>query len=145
MKTNRGSNRIAQNKQVSDQRDSTDIIKENDERSPEKLARDKLYYALKTIITLYPDHRHPNVAKSSLQILKTYLSNILSNPLESKYHRLRVKNKIFQDRIVKTQGALNFLKAIGFTEEDDFYVLKTIPIYLIIDAIKMLDDAIEIL
>ncbi|CAG9319037.1 unnamed protein product [Blepharisma stoltei] len=111
----------------------------------EKSPKDRMYLALKTIVTLYPSHRHTGIAISTINTLKTYLSNIMSNPLDNKFHRIRIQNKSFQEKIIKVQGALNFLKAVGFVEEDDYYVLKNIGVYILAEGIKMLNEATEIL
>ena len=43
-----------------------------------------------------------------------YMTNLLNNPDDAKFKRIRVGNKVFQDRVAVMMGALNFLHAIGF-------------------------------
>lgn len=46
-----------------------------------------------------------------------YLQNIINHPDEDKYKRIRMSNKVFQDRVAGIEGALEFLEAAGFAKE----------------------------
>lgn len=63
--------------------------------------------------------------------LGKYLENIINNPEEEKYKKIRMQNRIFQERVVPVNGALEFLNAAGFQQtklpsndgnEEDFLV-----------------------
>jgi UBX domain-containing protein 6 len=44
------------------------------------------------------------------------LDNILTNPEELKFRKIRCSNKVFQEKVASAQGAEQFLKAAGFTK-----------------------------
>ncbi|KAK1117724.1 hypothetical protein K0M31_015666 [Melipona bicolor] len=62
--------------------------------------------------------------------LGKYLENIINNPEEEKYKKIRMQNRVFQDKVIPIEGALEFLNAAGFCQkklmnndkEEDFLV-----------------------
>uniref|UniRef100_A0A8D9EDK3 UBX domain-containing protein 6 n=1 Tax=Cacopsylla melanoneura TaxID=428564 RepID=A0A8D9EDK3_9HEMI len=50
--------------------------------------------------------------------LLKYLKNILDHPDEEKYRKIRLSNRIFQERVSSVEGAREFLRAAGFQEEE---------------------------
>ncbi|CAG9315848.1 unnamed protein product [Blepharisma stoltei] len=116
--------------------------KATEDAASAKPPQEKMASAIKTVKTLYPNFRNPGVAAQTLNTLKAYITNIVSNPEEEKFQRIRIENKAFQDRIAKVSGAIVFLKAAGFEEENGFYVLKNRNLELLQEGIRMLDDAI---
>lgn len=75
-----------------------------------------------------------NTGKEKIQncidTLTKYVDNILNNPDVEKYHKIRMCNKIFQEKVLPLEGALEFLQAAGFEKkllkhndvEEDFLV-----------------------
>ena len=63
-----------------------------------------------------------NVSSSNVQevvqTLTKIMDNIMQNPEDLKYQKLRKRNGNFQKRIGCYNGAMNILKAIGFEEQD---------------------------
>ncbi|XP_017790935.1 PREDICTED: UBX domain-containing protein 6, partial [Habropoda laboriosa] len=65
-----------------------------------------------------------------IETLGKYLENIINNPEEEKYKKIRMQNKIFQDKVLPIEGALDYLIAAGFRQkkllnndkEEDFLV-----------------------
>ncbi|CAL7947213.1 unnamed protein product [Xylocopa violacea] len=65
-----------------------------------------------------------------VETLGKYLENIINNAEEEKYKKIRMQNKVFQDKVVPIKGALEFLNAAGFRQkkllnndkEEDFLV-----------------------
>ncbi|XP_042895062.1 UBX domain-containing protein 6 [Parasteatoda tepidariorum] len=53
----------------------------------------------------------------AIETLSRYLTNILDNPEEEKYRKIRLNNKVFQERIVGIEGAFEFLSAAGFSKQ----------------------------
>lgn len=45
------------------------------------------------------------------------MQNIINNPQEEKYKKIRISNKIFQDKVASIEGSLEFLEAVGFTKQ----------------------------
>ena len=61
-----------------------------------------------------------------------YLDNIVQNPTEEKYRKIRINNKVYQERVAPLEGVEQFLRAAGFQtkpmpnpqqELEDFWVL----------------------
>lgn len=83
-----------------------------------------------------------------VETLTTYLTNIAHNPTEEKYKKIRLSNKVFQEKVVKIEGALEFLEAAGFEkrrlpfkeDEDDFLVYVPDPVD--VDNLELLVDSL---
>ncbi|XP_066597778.1 UBX domain-containing protein 6 [Prorops nasuta] len=68
--------------------------------------------------------------ENCVETLGKYLDNILSNPDIEKYWKIRMSNKIFQEKVLPLEGSLDFLQAAGFEKtklmhnesEEDFLV-----------------------
>ncbi|XP_017891285.1 UBX domain-containing protein 6 [Ceratina calcarata] len=69
--------------------------------------------------------------EACVETLGKYLENIINNPEEEKYKKIRMQNRIFQERVVPVNGASEFLNAAGFQptkllnnddKEEDFLV-----------------------
>jgi UBX domain-containing protein 6 len=56
-------------------------------------------------------------AEDCIETLKKYLSNILQNPDETKFHKIRMSNRIFCDKVANVEGSAEFLKNAGFSEQ----------------------------
>lgn len=52
--------------------------------------------------------------EAGVETLCRYLNNIVDHPGEEKYRRIRLNNRIFQERVLPLEGALEFLQAAGF-------------------------------
>ncbi|XP_067001266.2 UBX domain-containing protein 6 [Anabrus simplex] len=67
-----------------------------------------------------------------VEILCKYLQNIILNPTEEKYQKIRMSNRAFQERVAPIEGSQDFLLAAGFQirkqafqdSEDDFLVFS---------------------
>lgn len=63
--------------------------------------------------------------------LSKYLDNIIKNPEEEKFRKIRLGNKAFKERVASLQGTEEFIQAVGFQvaklpfedREEIFYVL----------------------
>ncbi|KYN33040.1 UBX domain-containing protein 6 [Trachymyrmex septentrionalis] len=55
--------------------------------------------------------------ESCVETLGKYLDNIINNPIVEKYWKIRMCNKIFQEKVLPIEGALDFLKAAGFEQQ----------------------------
>lgn len=49
-----------------------------------------------------------------VETLCKYIDNIIKNPGEEKYRRIRLSNKAFQERVASLEGANDFLRGCGF-------------------------------
>lgn len=107
---------------------------------PQVPPREQMANAIKAIKTLYPQHRAPDVARTAAATLRVYLNNLLVNPSEEKFRRIRKDNRAFQDRVAKVTGGVNFLKAAGFTEESEFWTMGTQDDALLADGVRLLEE-----
>lgn len=57
-------------------------------------------------------------ADHCVETLKKYLENIINNPSEEKYHKIRMGNRIFSEKVANVEGSMEFLRAAGFQEEE---------------------------
>lgn len=53
-----------------------------------------------------------------IETLTKYLENIVNHPDEDKYHKIRMSNRIFCEKVKNCEGSLEFLKAAGFTQKE---------------------------
>lgn len=53
-----------------------------------------------------------------IETLCKYIENIVSNPTEEKFRKIRISNKAYQERIHPIEGTKEFLEAAGFTIEE---------------------------
>jgi len=113
------------------------------EEANEKSASERIQHSVKTIKTLYPEFRNPGVAKTCLNTLKIYLSNIQQNPSEDKFKNIRKQNKAFQERVAKVTGGVKFLTAVGFVEEEEFFSFKQVNNSLLEEGLKVLEEALQ--
>lgn len=71
--------------------------------------------------------------KVAVDIMSKYVDNICKNPTEEKYRRIKLSNKVFQEKVRCVEGSREFLQALGFIsvtfpvegqeEEEEFLVL----------------------
>lgn len=87
--------------------------------------------------------------ESCVETLGKYLDNIINNPDVEKYWKIRMSNRIFQEKVLPVEGALDFLKAAGFEQkkllhnenEEDFLVWS--PNNCNIEELTILDEALR--
>lgn len=65
-----------------------------------------------------------------MNILCRYLDNIIANPTETKFHKIRCENSNFKEKVLPILGTVELLYAAGFRQqklehngnEEDFWV-----------------------
>lgn len=70
---------------------------------------------LTSALMIYTLNKDPDKIKTGVETLCKYLDNIISNPGDDKFKKIRVNNKVFQERIQPLEGTETFLQAAGFT------------------------------
>lgn len=83
-------------------------------------------------------------AEDCIETLKKYLQNIINNPTEEKFQRIRMSNRIFCDKVANAEGSSEFLRAAGFHEKvidgDNFLVWSPdYPIEMLVQLLEALD------
>ncbi|KAK6930727.1 PUB domain [Dillenia turbinata] len=63
--------------------------------------------------------------KRAFQTLLTYIGNVVKNPDEEKFRKIRLSNASFQDRVGSLSGGIEFLELCGFEKLDggEFFFL----------------------
>eukprot|EP00731_Ephydatia_muelleri_P017649 Em0010g747a len=95
----------------------------------ESYSQDPVPTSAKMIHTLCIDQEKK---KACLDALCRYMDNIVSNPDEEKYRKIRASNKAFQEKVCSVTGSVLFLEAVGFEQrnlaqdgaDEVFYVLS---------------------
>ncbi|XP_037456849.1 UBX domain-containing protein 4-like isoform X2 [Triticum dicoccoides] len=65
--------------------------------------------------TLKKNHKDDNArVKRAFQILLKIVANIVKNPEEERFRRIRLSNPVFKDRVGNLQGGVEFLELCGF-------------------------------
>lgn len=83
-------------------------------------------------------------AEDCIETLKKYLQNIIINPSEEKFQRIRMSNRIFCEKVANAEGSVEFLKAAGFQEQtcdgEQFLVWSPdFPIEMLTQLLEALD------
>lgn len=76
-------------------------------------------------------NKNKEKVKVCVETLTKYLNNLISDPEEEKFRRIRLSNKAFTERVRDLAGTDEFLQAVGFNitslpfedGETDFYVI----------------------
>ncbi|KAL8177568.1 UNVERIFIED_CONTAM: UBX domain-containing protein 6, partial [Gekko kuhli] len=99
-----------------------------------------------SVMEIHTLNRDREKVKLGVETMAKYLDNIHLHPEEEKYRKIKLQNKVFQERILPLEGADRFFEAVGFEkmtlsvpgQEDleDFYVLKA-------EALEKLDSLQE--
>ncbi|KAM3189856.1 hypothetical protein ACQJBY_068236 [Aegilops geniculata] len=64
---------------------------------------------------LKKNHKDDNArVKRAFQILLKIVANVVKNPEEEKFRRIRLSNPVFKDRVGNLQGGVEFLELCGF-------------------------------
>lgn len=97
-----------------------DVLQKQDMRAKikeflyEQMAEEKALTACLLIHTVNDDREK---VKVGIEIIGKYLRNIIENPEEEKYRRIRLENKVFREKVSSLEGALDFLIGAGFVNQ----------------------------
>ncbi|KAI4354345.1 hypothetical protein L6164_003215 [Bauhinia variegata] len=61
--------------------------------------------------------------RRAFQTLLIYVGNVVKNPNEEKYRKIRLSNPVFQDRVGSLKGGVEFLELCGFERVGEFLCL----------------------
>ncbi|XP_075719844.1 UBX domain-containing protein 6 [Rhinoderma darwinii] len=96
-----------------------------------------------SIMKIHTFNKDRDKVKLGVETVARYLKNIISNPNEEKYQKIKLSNKVFQEKVICLEGAHEFFEAIGFEKktlalqgqdlQEEFYVLGS-------DALDRLND-----
>ncbi|XP_039622914.1 UBX domain-containing protein 6 [Polypterus senegalus] len=96
-----------------------------------KFADDPLEASIMMVHTFNKDREKVSAA---IEVIGKYIDNICNNPTEEKYRKIKLSNKIFQEKIHPLEGTQEFLQAVGFEKKslevsgqenmEEFYVIS---------------------
>ncbi len=74
------------------------------------------------------------------------MDNILQNPTDEKFRKIRKSNKAYQERVASMEGHDIFLQSVGFEtaaiDGQDFWVLPAETLEVKLDGLTMLREAL---
>ncbi|XP_038572244.1 UBX domain-containing protein 6 isoform X1 [Micropterus salmoides] len=86
-----------------------------------------------SVMMVHTFNKDREKVKVAVDIMSKYVDNICKNPTEEKYRRIKLSNKVFQEKVRCVEGSREFLQALGFIsvtfpvegqeEEEEFLVL----------------------
>lgn len=100
------------------------------------------YYA-EAIVKLYPTFRCGSQAKDCLNVIKVAISNILKNPSEDKFKKIKMTNPTVKEKLGNIQLGLKLLKALGFIESGEFYVVEKVDTELFKQSLELLEKEVS--
>ncbi|NXX80221.1 UBXN6 protein, partial [Urocolius indicus] len=88
-----------------------------------------------SIMEIHTFNRDRDRVRLGVETMAKYLDNIYLHPEEEKYQKIKLQNKVFQERISCLEGIHKFFQAVGFETktlpvpgqeptEEEYYVLK---------------------
>lgn len=86
-----------------------------------------------SVMMIHTFNKDREKVKVAVDIISKYVDNICKNPTEEKYRKIKLSNKVFQDKVRSVEGSREFLQALEFIsvmlpvegqeEEEEFLVL----------------------
>lgn len=70
--------------------------------------------ALTAVLIIHTCNSPRDRVETCIETLSKYIDNIVNNPTEPKYRKIRKSNKAFQERVASLEGTLEFLEGCGF-------------------------------
>ncbi|XP_041695410.2 UBX domain-containing protein 6-like [Coregonus clupeaformis] len=67
-----------------------------------------------SIMMVYTFNKDREKVKAAVDIISKYIENICKNPTEEKYRKIKLSNKVFQEKVKTVEGSREFLQAVGF-------------------------------
>ncbi|KAG7176729.1 UBX domain-containing protein 6-like [Homarus americanus] len=74
--------------------------------------------AISSCLIIHTCNKNKEKISICVETLCKYIENIVTNPTEEKFHKIRMSNKAYQERILPIEGTKEFLEAAGFTEQE---------------------------
>ncbi|NXH51445.1 UBXN6 protein, partial [Rhabdornis inornatus] len=121
----------------------TGAIVRKDQREKQLREAIQAYYSVDpvaaSIMEIHTFNRDRDKVRLCVETMAKYLDNIYLHPEEEKYRKIKLQNKVFQERISCLEGTHKFFQAVGFETKtlpvpgqgknswyatEEFYVLK---------------------
>lgn len=87
---------------------------------------------MSSAVMIHTLNKDKDKVKICVDTLIKYLDNVINNPTEEKYRKIRLSNKAFKERVSQLNGTEEFLQACGFEikqlpfedHEEAFYIMS---------------------
>uniref|UniRef100_A0A8C2X7F5 UBX domain-containing protein 6 n=1 Tax=Cyclopterus lumpus TaxID=8103 RepID=A0A8C2X7F5_CYCLU len=86
-----------------------------------------------SVMMVHTFNKDREKVKAAVEIISKYIENICKNPTEEKYRKIKLSNKVYQEKVRCVEGSREFLEALSFTsimlpvegqeEDEEFLVL----------------------
>ncbi|XP_041791358.1 UBX domain-containing protein 6 [Chelmon rostratus] len=86
-----------------------------------------------SVMMIHTFNKDREKVKAAVDIISKYVDNICKNPTEEKYRKIKLSNKVYQEKVRSVEGSREFLQALDFInimlpvegqeEEEEFLVL----------------------
>uniref|UniRef100_A0A665TMT3 UBX domain-containing protein 6 n=1 Tax=Echeneis naucrates TaxID=173247 RepID=A0A665TMT3_ECHNA len=86
-----------------------------------------------SVMMIHTFNKDKDKVKAAVDTISKYVENICKCPTEEKYRKIKLSNKVFQEKVRSVEGSREFLQALGFIsimlpvegqeEEEEFLVL----------------------
>lgn len=113
----------------------------------EQLGEEK---GLTACLIIHSCNKNKEKIQACIETLCKYLENIILHPDEEKYHRIRISNRVFQEKVVGMDGALEFLEAAGFRQQilpfqdgEQEFLVFSVEALEDLEALSVLIDALK--
>ncbi|XP_059425586.1 UBX domain-containing protein 6-like [Carassius carassius] len=67
-----------------------------------------------SIMMIHTFNKDKEKVKAAVDIISKYIENICKNPTEEKYRKIKLSNKVFQEKVSGIEGSREYLQALGF-------------------------------
>ncbi|XP_052394096.1 UBX domain-containing protein 6 [Carassius gibelio] len=67
-----------------------------------------------SIMMIHTFNKDKEKVKAAVDIISKYVENICKNPTEEKYRKIKLSNKVFQEKVSGIEGSREYLQALGF-------------------------------
>ncbi|XP_056133063.1 UBX domain-containing protein 6 [Lampris incognitus] len=67
-----------------------------------------------SVMMMHTFNKDREKVKAAVDIISKYVENICKNPTEEKYRKIKLSNKVFQEKMRCVEGSREFLQALGF-------------------------------
>lgn len=107
---------LQREREEAEARSRTTLVASTEKAERKASDGDDLVHALGVLRKTYKDS-DPAGLVTCLKTLEKYIDNLAQNPHEAKFQRINCENPSFQSRVAVFDGAIDVLRACGFTKE----------------------------
>ncbi|CAK8560167.1 unnamed protein product [Lathyrus sativus] len=105
---------------------STAILIKHDKIPMPVYTSTKVEHLRECLRSLKREHKGENArVRRAFETLLVYIGNVVKNPNEEKFRKIRLSNSLFQDRVGSLNGGMEFLELCGFERTNGFLYLPS--------------------